>query len=314
MSRRRRSLSSQFRSESAPAETSALLQEPPLASARWLLSFLLAACGAAIICLYMAVCILYWQGQWQFSFHPSQAASVNAAPHDDIRFDATATSLPRLHGWWIPASAGASHPAGAILFLRDGAGSFAGSEGELEALRALGVNVFAFDYRGFGTSAKLHPSEKSVAEDADAAWDYLTGTRHIAPQDIVIYGRRLGAAIAAEAALRHPRCAGLVLEEAQPPLLDRIERKGFARFLPLSLLLHDRFNPSDALARLAVPKLFLNPAAVGARAGTPPLYYAAAADPKSSVMFAPPPGVPLYRDPKYAAALDRFLSKYLHAG
>jgi alpha/beta superfamily hydrolase len=41
------------------------------------------------------------------------------------------------------------------------------------------MNIFAFDYRGFGKSVNMHPSERSTYEDADAAWRYLTETRHL---------------------------------------------------------------------------------------------------------------------------------------
>ncbi len=305
-----------------PSSTHAAETGPPLASARWLLSLLLAVCGLALVCVYGAVCLLYWQGQWQFSFPPpalskkavSSGQATPAPPHDDVGFDSTDTGILQLHGWWIPA-AGGVHAAGTILFMHGGAESVAQLGGELQALHSLGVNVFAFDYRGFGKSVPLHPSETSVAEDVDAAWLYLTDRRHIAPGSIVMYGRRLGATIAAEAALRHPRCAGLVLEAALPPLLDRLRSRGLTRFLPLSLIFHDRFDPSAALSAAAVPKLFLSDSGGNSADGSapnPPLYYAEAAPPKISVTLKAA-GRPSYSDPEYSAALDRFLRRHLPA-
>lgn len=299
------------RSTSATAGTPSAL---PLASARWLLSVLLAVCCLALVCVYGTICLLYWQGQWQFSFPPAgevkhAVAPQAAPPHEDIGFDATETGVLELHGWWLSAAAPSRYSNGVILFLHGGGESLAGSGEQLEALHRLGINVFAFDYRGFGKSTPRHPSEMSVAEDTDAAWRYLTGTRGIAPGQIVIYGRRLGAAIAAEAALRHPQCAGVVLESPQAPLLDRV-RHGFNRLLPLSLIFHDRFNPAGALARLTAPKLFLDHATSGE---TEPLYYAGAASPKASVTLASSPGTPLHEDPGYAGALDAFLGKHLPA-
>ena len=297
-------------------------EAPPLASARWLLGFVLAVCALALVCVYAAICLLYWQGQWQFVFPPQQRSKQTAAPsrqaaappHQDVGFDSTDTGALQLQGWWIPAAGAGAHSAGTILFLHGGAESLAQMGGELQALHGLGVNVFAFDYRGFGKSEPLHPSEESVAEDSDAAWLYLTGTRHIAPGSIVIYGRRLGAAIAAEAALRHPRCAGMVLESAQPPLLDRLRSRGLNRFLPLSVIFHDRFDPSAALARSSVPKLFLSATGEGSAGGSSsaaPLYFAGAAEPKTSVTLASPKGIPPHSDPEYAAAIGRFLREHL---
>ena len=67
----------------------------------------------------------------------------------------------------------------------------------------------------------IHPSEKSTYEDADAAWRYLTETRHLSPSTIVLDGVGLGAAIAAETARRHPQTPALILEDPQPPILER---------------------------------------------------------------------------------------------
>lgn len=310
-------------SSALPAETG-----PPLASARWLISVLLAVCGLALVCVYGAVCLLYWQGQWQFAFPPQDRSAKTAAskagvrgqrapapPHQEVGFDSTDTGVLQLHGWWIPAAGGA-HAAGTILFMHGGAESLDQLGGELQALHSLGVNVFAFDYRGFGKSVPLHPSETSVAEDADAAWRYLTDRRHLAPEGIVMYGRKLGATIAAEAALRHPHCAGLVLEAAVPPLLDRLRSRGLTRILPLSFIFHDRFNPSAALASAAVPKLFLSDSSDGSTDGlapNAPLYYAVASEPKMLVPLNSSSGGALYSDPQYSAAIDRFLRQHLPA-
>ena len=125
----------------------------------------------------------------------------------------------------------ARHPE-TLLFLHDGSGSLSDTLPQLQALHNLGLNVFAFDYRGFGKSANIHPSQASTYEDADAAWRYLTETRHLSPSTIVLDGVGLGAAIAAETARRHPQAAALILEDPKPPILESL------RF--------DRAHPADA--------------------------------------------------------------------
>ena len=67
----------------------------------------------------------------------------------------------------------------------------------LAMLHDLGMNVLAFDYRGFGSSvAKPHPSEPRMLEDAESAWEYLRGLRGVSPQHIVIYGAGVGGSLA----------------------------------------------------------------------------------------------------------------------
>jgi pimeloyl-ACP methyl ester carboxylesterase len=280
--------------------------EHRITSARWLISALLLTVLMGLICIYGAVCILFWQGQWQIVFHPSPAITTTPAAaglkYDDVHFGATETGVLELTGWWIDADPGARYAASTLLFLRDGSGSLSTSVAQLKALHQLGINIFAFDYRGFGASAKTHPS----------AWLYLTDTRGIAPRSIVIYGEKLGAAVAVECALRHPQTAGVILEDLQPPTLDLLAQNPRLRWLPKRLLFHDRFNPAGRLARSSAPKLFLtSPSA----SGQGPLYYAQAAAPKSRIAIASdPPGRPLYLDKDYLPALNRFLGALLPAG
>ena len=119
------------------------------------------------------------------------------------------------------------------------------------------MNIFAFDYRGFGKSVNIHPSQASTYEDADAAWRYLTDTRHLSPSAIVLDGVGLGAAIAVETARRHPQAAALILEDPKPPVLDSLQFDARTRLMPIRLLFHDRFDPTQTLASLRTPKLML---------------------------------------------------------
>ena len=279
-----------------PGWKNPLAPQQPLASGRWLLGGFGAVILLAAVCVYVTFCLLFWQGQWQLVFHPSRILTATPASagmqYDDIRFDATETGALQLDGWWIPAT-NATHT---LLVLHDGYGSLSDTVPHLQALHNLGLNLFAFDYRGFGQSLNTHPSEASTGEDADAAWNYLTGTRHLAPSTIALDGVGLGAAIAAEAARRHPEAPALILEDPKPPTMESLQFDRRTRVLPIRMLFHDRFDPSHTLAILHTPKLLVN----GSR------YDALAADPKQAVSL---PGG--YRDKDYLPALRSFLSQYL---
>lgn len=82
----------------------------------------------------------------------------------------------------------------------------------LEGIRGMGFSVFAYDYRGYGTSSGT-PSEKIVYQDADAAYDYLTTTLGIPAHRIVALGRSLGGAVAIDLAARR-RLGGLIIESS----------------------------------------------------------------------------------------------------
>jgi len=72
------------------------------------------------------------------------------------------------------------------------------------------VNIFIFDYRGYGRSAG-RASEEGTYLDGEAALDFARNPLGIDPAQTVLFGRSLGAAVAAEMATRFDSQA-LVLE------------------------------------------------------------------------------------------------------
>ena len=285
-----------------PGWKNPLAPQQPLASARWLLGGVAATVGLAAVCVYITFCLLFWQGQWQLVFKPSRTITATPAAagikFDEISFDATETGILQLNGWWIPAEANAPYATCTLLLLHNGSGSLSDTLPQLQTLHALGINVFAFDYRGFGKSLDLHPSQATTYEDADAAWRYLTDTRHLSPSRIVLDGVGLGAAIAAETARRHQQAPALILEDPLPPVLDSLHFDARTHILPIRLLFHDRFDPTETLARLTMPKLMLYSAHQAAGG-----YYAVAAEPKQQATVA--------NDQDYLTSLRSFLGKYL---
>jgi len=132
----------------------------------------------------------------------------------------------RLHGWWLPRE-GATRT---LLFFHGNAGNISHRGESVAIFNRLGMNVLIFDYRGYGRS-EGSPSEQGLYRDARAAWRYLTGHRGIEGSEVVIFGRSLGGAVAAELASR-VEAAAVILEStfssarevahATFPLLSRL--------------------------------------------------------------------------------------------
>ena len=139
---------------------------PPTVSARWLLTALGAAIPAALICTWGALCLLFWQGSWQLLYHPAvtvaHTPSEAGLAYDPVSFATTDAGVAQLQGWWIPAPA-AHYTA---LYLHDRAGNLGDTIDTLAEIHAAGVNVMAFDYRGYGQSHFAHPSEVRWLQDA----------------------------------------------------------------------------------------------------------------------------------------------------
>jgi pimeloyl-ACP methyl ester carboxylesterase len=279
-----------------------LRPQNPLVSQNWIVAGVLTVVLGALVLAYACLLFLYWQGQWQLLFHPSHI--VNAIPANaglafqDVRFDTTETGQPLLNGWWIPAT-GREANGPTALYLHGADGSLANTVPDLAALHAAGLNVFAFDYRGYGQSAWARPSEQRWRQDAAAAWTYLADTRHLAPDAILLCGRGYGASVAADLAAAHPHTRALVLINPRPPAMQALEADSRSRYVPVRLLAHDRFNPAPILQTLPTPKLFLAPSP-----GIP--YAASAAPPKAIVRSAPGPS-PL-ADTRAQAALRQLIT------
>ncbi len=275
-------------------------------------SFLIKALGltilAAILCAYLALCLLVWLGGWQRMLHPSAAVAATPAaagiPFEPIRFDTAATGSPRLTGWWIPSD---SATAPTILYLHDGDGSLSAALPGLALLHRAGVNIFALDYRGYGQSQGPHPTQKRMQEDTAAALDYLTYSRHIPVGKIVPYGVGLGGVLAARLAAEHPELPALIVDQPRPDAYRNAVDVEQSRFLPMRLLIGEHFDIAAALTGPHQPRLLLvnSPLAFDPRrAKTNQDLFRASPDPKTTVTFDRTPA-----EDEYRASLHRFLDE-----
>jgi hypothetical protein len=230
---------------------------PPTVSAKWLLTAIATALAGALVCAWGTLCFLFWQGNWQLMYRPASAvtrtpASVNLN-FDSIEFATNAAGEPQLRGWWIPASPQAHYTA---IYLHGADGNLGDTVPAIAQLHAAGMNVFAFDYRGYGQSHFAHPSEARWRQDADSAIAYLTGTRHTPVNTIILVGKDLGANLAVEAAAAHPDIAGVVLEQplASPTLAIFSDAR--ARLVPAHWLVSDHWQTTAAAGNILVPSLW----------------------------------------------------------
>jgi len=240
-----------------------LTAAPPTVSGRWLLAAAGLAIVAAAACAWITLCLLFWQGGWQLLYHPASAVSRTPASvgldFDPVGFATTEAGMTRLKGWWITAARDTPYGRYTVLYLHGQNGNLSNTVDDLAALRGLGVNVLAFDYRGYGQSQFAHPSEARWREDAEWALNYLTATRHVAANSIILDGRDLGANLALEVAGEHPELAGVVLESPLDSPADAIFSDPRARLVPARLLVRDRFDAMPPATALRIPSLWLAP-------------------------------------------------------
>lgn len=155
-----------------------------------------------------------------------------------------------LYGWHIPFN-GAKQ---AILFCHSNAGNISYYLEAIQFFNGLGRNVFIFDYRGYGRS-EGKTSELGTYLDAEAAWNYLVKEKHFSPENIIVVGRSLGAAVAVNLAKKHkPRV--LIIESA----FTKYEDIAAIRFplIPVGLISRYRYDVGGAIAEIDCPVLVVH--------------------------------------------------------
>jgi pimeloyl-ACP methyl ester carboxylesterase len=180
-----------------------------------------------------------------------RAADSLRLPYRTVTFRTSDSVL--LSAWEVPAN----KPGGMWVLLCHGqTGNLATTtRPEYYAyLRAIGVNILAFDWRGFGSS-EGSPSEEGLYRDATAAYQYLRINQRVPPESVVIYGHSLGTAPAIELATRVP-AAGLVIEGAPKSVVARAQE--IYPYLPLSVAVSSRFNSIGRIGRVPMPILFFH--------------------------------------------------------
>ena len=186
-------------------------------------------------------------------FHPT--TEIVRTPRDvgldyrDLYF--TTLDNVRLNGWFIP------HPqaSATMIWFHGNAGNIGDRVNNIKLLHdKAAIDIFIFDYRGYGRSPGT-PSETSTYLDGEAAINYVRTQLKVESKNLVIFGRSLGAAVAAEIASRHDSRA-VILES--PFTSIREMAKVVFPVLPIGPLLGAKFDVLDKVGKITAPLLVLH--------------------------------------------------------
>jgi uncharacterized protein len=155
---------------------------------------------------------------------PGQPGNFPGLRAGDLAFTvdvpgAAAGSTEQLHMWWLP-NANAQAPT--LLYLHGTFRNLYQNLPKIDALREAGFAVVAVDYRGWGDSTPIIPSEATIYADANVAWAELV-RRQGDPRKRVIYGHSMGSGVAVElASHKHVGAdyGALIIESSFPRLPD----------------------------------------------------------------------------------------------
>lgn len=207
---------------------------------------------AAALAVYVILIILVTVLQPHFIFFPERrimaTPKLMQLPFEEVAFVTEDNVI--LSGWFIPRE----DSKGVILFCHGNAGNISHRLDSINIFYRLGLSTFIFDYRGYGMSrGKI--TEEGTYRDAEAAWRYLVRIKEYPPNEIIIFGRSLGGAIAARLA-KHHKPKGLIVESTFTSVPDIAA--SLYPYLPVRLLARYQYKAIDHIREVRSPVLVVH--------------------------------------------------------
>lgn len=157
----------------------------------------------------------------------------------------------KLNGWFIPAI----NSKATLLYCHGNAGNISHRLQILEIFNKLNLNVFIFDYRGYGRS-QGRPSETGLYLDAEAAYDYLIERRDVSKDRIIAFGKSIGANVAIDLASK--RNVSLIIAYGGFSCAYDMGKRIFP-FLPLfKWIVTVKFDAQNKIKDIDIPKLIVH--------------------------------------------------------
>ena len=140
-----------------------------------------------------------------------------------------------------------------ILFFHGNAGSLENRIHKLNHFREMDVNFLIIAWRGFDGN-KGKPSENGLYEDGKSALNWLF-KKGVKEENIIIYGESLGTGVATHLSQKK-NFAGIILETPFTSMTNAA--KAFYPYIPVGLLLKDKFNNEEKIRNINAPVLIMH--------------------------------------------------------
>lgn len=210
---------------------------------------ILAIAAGLALAVYLSLVGYAFAWQRNLLYQPDPAFTAPPADGPPIQVvHLTAADGTRLIAWYLPPQG--DNPI--VLHFNGNAQGLAFQRWRWKRFADAGVGFFAVGYRGYSGS-EGHPSEHGLIEDSNAAYDWVAA-RYPASR-IVIHGYSLGSGLAVRLAAQRPARA-LVLEAPYTSTVDVAAAR--LPWLPVRLLMKDRFQSTDWIGKVHMPVLILH--------------------------------------------------------
>ena len=205
----------------------------------------------SIILAYLAIIIFIYFYQRNLLYNPSENNYLN----DKINFKYQEIFIEtdediKLKSWFIKKDL---KKFKTVVFFHGNAGNLLNRVHKLNELNKLNLNVLLTSWRGFSGN-KGKPTEKNLYYDAKQVVKWLK-TKGLDNKDIVLYGESLGTGIAIELASKN-NFGGIILESPFTSMADTA--KIYYPYLPVNLLLKDRYDSKSKIKNIKTPILIMH--------------------------------------------------------
>ena len=204
-----------------------------------------------ILIIYTFICIFIFFYQRNLMYHPNE----NNYSGDNLEVKIEKVSIQtsdniNLLGWFHNKNL---ENYKTIIYFHGNAGKLENRIYKLNHFKDLDVNFLIIAWRGFsGNEGK--PSENNLYNDGISAIEWLK-KKGVTEKDIIIYGESLGTGIATEIA-QNKNFAGLILET---PFTSMVEAaKNFYPYIPVGLLLKDKYKNQEKIKNINIPVLVMH--------------------------------------------------------
>ncbi len=257
--------------------------------------------------LYLTFCVVFTVFQERFIYTPydgyDTVPSDFGLEYETILFEAEDGT--DLVGWYVAAD----NATYTVLACHGNRGNIGRYTERMTIWNELGLNVFVFDYRGYGESSGS-PSEDGTHMDAEAAYQYLLRNRGVQEDHLIVLGRSLGGPMGAKLAVDHDPCA-LILESTFTSYPEAA--KDWAGFLPVDALARIHYPTIDYVQDVDCPVLVVHSkddVVIDEEHGRK--LYDAAPEPKEFVLLEGDHGYGYRKGEVYSDGLDSFLTVHVY--
>lgn len=140
-----------------------------------------------------------------------------------------------------------------ILYFHGNAGNIGDRSDKFRTFAVDGFGLLAVSYHGYAGSGGK-PSEKNLMMDGNTALKFLL-SEGFQEKDIIVFGESLGSGIATQLAAEHQFFA-LILESPFSSIVNVAQKQYW--FVPVRLLLHDKFESIKFTPKITEPVLIFH--------------------------------------------------------